>query len=351
MLLDLLMNACGSERWGITLAFLEEGPMVAAAREMGHEAGVIKAGRVREPLALAHAIRQLAGWIRESRPTAVLSWMPKAHLYGGPAAQLAGVPAVWFQHGITDGHWLDRLTTWIPAAGVLCCSEAAEQAQRQLRPERPMQVVSPSVNLDRFSGDALASPGACRETLGLHPAAPVVVMVARLERWKGVHVFVEAARAVRAVHPNAKFIVIGGTHALEPGYADEVQSASAQNGNVVQFMGHRSDVPLWIQAADVIVHASTEPEPFGIVILEGLALGKPLVASNAGGAIEILRDGEGLLTPPGDARALAGAVTDLLAESASERQERARRARARAEAFSAKGLPARLEAAVDRLLS
>ncbi len=350
MLLDLLMNARGGARWGITLAFLEDGPMVAAAESMGYEVGVIPAGRLREPLPFARAVRQLATWIRETRPTAVLSWMTKAHLYAGPAARLAGVPAVWFQHGITGGNWLDRLTSRIPAAGILCCSEAAEQAQRRLRPVTPTEVVTPSVGLDRFSEAALPSPGACREALELDPTAPTVVMVARLQRWKGVHVFVEAARKVRATHPDAQFVVVGGAHALEPDYADEVQAASARNGDVVLFAGYRSDVPLWMQAADVIVHASIEPEPFGIVLLEGLALGKPLIASNAGGPIEILRDGEGRLTPPGDASALAGAISDLLSEPESERQERARRARARAEAFSADGLPARLEAAIDRLL-
>lgn len=350
MLLDLLSNAHGDARWDITLAFLEDGPMVVAARSMGYEAQVICAGRIREPMSLARVVGNLAGWIGETRPSVVLSWMSKAHLYGGLAAWRAGVPAVWFQHGITTGHWLDRLVTCVPAVGVLCCSEAAQQAQRRLHPVRRTQVVAPSVDLDRFSESALPTPAACREALKLHPAGPIVVMVARLQRWKGVHVFVEAAQRVRVTHPDAQFVVVGGTHALEPGYADEVQGASARSGDIVQFMGYRSDVPLWMQAADVIVHASVEPEPFGIVILEALALGKSVIASNAGGAIEILRDGEGRLTPPGDARALGEAIIQLLSESESVRQVRARRARARADAFSARGLPARLEVSIDRLL-
>ena len=141
MLLDLLMNARGDARWDITLAFLEDGPMAAAAREMGYEVRVIPAGRLRQPLAFARAVRLLADWIRETRPSAVLSWMPKAHFYGGPAARMAGVPAVWFQHGITGGNWLDRLTSWIPAAGVSVAPRPPSRRNGGCGRQRPTQVV------------------------------------------------------------------------------------------------------------------------------------------------------------------------------------------------------------------
>ncbi|WP_243663184.1 glycosyltransferase, partial [Rhodothermus marinus] len=95
------------------------------ARALGFPAQVIRAGRLRQPVRYMRTVRQLARWFRQESLTLVLSWMGKAHLYGGVAARLAGIPAVWFQHGIpARDSWMDRWITRMPAVGVLACSEA-----------------------------------------------------------------------------------------------------------------------------------------------------------------------------------------------------------------------------------
>jgi len=83
----------------------------------------------------------------------------------------------------------------------------------------------------------------------------------------------------------------------------------------VHFLGFREDIPRLMRLTDVVVHTSVAPEPFGRVILEGMLSRRPVVAARAGGTMELAEDGAGgVLVPPGDAKALAGALGSLLAD-------------------------------------
>jgi glycosyltransferase involved in cell wall biosynthesis len=94
-------------------------------------------------------------------------------------------------------------------------------------------------------------------------------------------------------------------------YEDELHRRAAQLGvrDRAHFLGFRDDIPTLMRAVDIVVHASTEPEPFGRVIVEGMLARRPVIAARAGGAQEIITHEEnGLLTSPGDARQLAQAI-------------------------------------------
>lgn len=333
------------------VAFLEEGPMVERARAWGYRPHVIPSGRLREPAAYLRTVGRLRSWMRSERPAAVLSWMAKGHLYAGPAAASVGVPAVWFQHGISDGHWMDRASSALPARGVLCCSRAAETAQQGVRRALPTAVTYPSVDLDRFAAEVLPSPACAREQLGLAPEGPVVMLVARLQPGKGVPVFIEAAAAVERLVPKAQFVVVGGADPRDldyPGRLSE-QAHVLGLGDRIRFAGHQSNVATWMQAADCVVSASVAAEGFGMVLVEALALGKAVVATDLGGPREILHSGAGWLVPPGDPAALAQAMVQSVAEPPTAHAVRARRERARA--FDATRLPLRVHAAVQRLIA
>src|SRR5581483_8558189 len=89
-------------------------------------------------------------------------------------------------------------------------------------------------------------------------------------------------------------------------------------GRAVQFVGHVNDARPWMRAAEVFVHSSERPEPFGLVMAEAMVQERPVVAFDHGGAAEIVADGEtGRLVPPGDVRALAAAMIELLRDPAS----------------------------------
>jgi glycosyltransferase involved in cell wall biosynthesis len=313
--------------------FFQDGVLVEIAREAGVQAEVVPAGRLRQPVRFGRCVKRIARIAREAGTDVILSWMGKAQLYGGPAAMLAGVPAVWFQHGIPVGQRrMDNLATLLPAAGVLACSGHAAEAQRRLWPRRRTRVVYPPVDLERFDADRLPSPLEMRRQLGLPAGGPLIGMVGRLQRWKGFHVLVEAMPRILASQPEARCVLVGGEHAAEPDYANALKSQIEDLGmsDRITMVGLQQNVPQWMQAMDVIVHAS-DAEPFGMVVIEAMALGKPVVASASAGPTEIITpEVNGLLTPYGDAEALAAAVTRYLADTNfAARVGRAAHARAR----------------------
>jgi glycosyltransferase involved in cell wall biosynthesis len=315
MLLHLLSANRAEPRADYCLAFLSHGPMVDQVADMGYAVEVFDAGQVRDVVRYTRAVRDLARWLRRRRVDVALSWMSKAHLYTGVAARLARVPAAWWQHGIPDGHWIDRLATRLPARQVFCCSGAAMEAQRRLGPHRAARVIYPAVDLSEFQQETLPPVLSAREQLGLPSGGPVVGIVARLQRWKGVHIFVEAAAQITRSRPDVQFVIVGGEHPLETDYPGTLSALICERGleEHVRMVGAQTNVPLWMQAMDVVVHASIEPEPFGMVIIEGMALGKTVVASRAGGPLEIIEDNvNGLLVEPNCPRELAEAVLSAL---------------------------------------
>jgi glycosyltransferase involved in cell wall biosynthesis len=320
-------------------------------RALGAETAVIGAGRLRHPHRLAASVLRIASLARAWRADLIFGWMTKAHLYSSPAATLAGVPALWYQHGFPSRlNWMDRVATALPARGVLTCSSHVGQAQARLRPRRPIHVVYPGVDLERFDPETLPTPREARARLGLPLEGPLIGIVGRLQRWKGIHVLIDAMPAVLAEDPNAHCYVVGGTHALESGYRKElIRSIEALDlEDHVLLAGHRPNVEVWMQAADVIVHASNN-EPLGMAIIEAMAIGKPVIAAASGGPREIITDGvDGLLVPSGDAAALADALIRCL----SDKELRARlsqRAKTASGRFSLKAYTDSFSDAVSEL--
>lgn len=296
------------------VVFLRDGPMAGEARALGITVHVIEAGRFRQVIRRARAVWRIARIVRASRADLVLGWMVAGQLAAGPAALLAGKPDLWYQVGTPGPDWLDRVATLLPARGVLVLSRAGAEAQGRIWPRRTQWLVYPGASLDAFDPVALPTPNEARRRLGLATSGPIVGMVTRLQRWKGVHVLVDAMATVHAARPDAQAVIVGGPHETEPGYPAELEARVAALGlsGVVRFAGFQANVPEWMQAMDVIVHAS-DREPFGIVVIEAMALGKPVVAGSEGGPAEIVTDGvDGTLAPYGDAAALARAILRYL---------------------------------------
>ncbi|WP_433083513.1 glycosyltransferase [Dactylosporangium sp. CA-052675] len=140
-----------------------------------------------------------------------------------------------------------------------------------------------------------------------------VGLVARLQRWKGQHVFLEAfAHAFAGSEVRAR---LAGSALFGPdAYEGELRELAARLGiaGQVDFLGHVNDVTGLVDSLDVLVHASTRPEPLGQSVLQGLARARPVVATEGGGPGEWIEPGvNGLLVPPDDAGALAAALRSL----------------------------------------
>lgn len=295
--------------------FLEDGPMVEQVRSLGIDTKVIASGRLRQVHRWISAVFQIAVIARRERANVIVNWMWITHIYGGMAAIASGLPAVWYQLEVPDGKsWLVRLATLLPARAIVTLSKDGQAGQAQIWPHRPTSLVYPGVALDRFEPAVLPSPMEARMKLDLPLHGPLIGIVGRLQRWKGMHVLVNAMPQILQRYPDAHCVVVGGKHDLEGDYEEflKAQIAALGLGDRVLMVGLQRNVPEWMQAMDIFIHAS-DKEPFGIVIIEAMALGKPVIAGNAGGPTEIITDDvNGLLTPYGDADALAIAILRYL---------------------------------------
>jgi glycosyltransferase involved in cell wall biosynthesis len=166
------------------------------------------------------------------------------------------------------------------------------------------------------------------EAWRLPDGAPIVVLPGRLTRWKGQTVLIEALARMRRT--DAVAVLVGDAQGRE-GYRDELLSLAQARGVAerIRLAGDCADIPAGLMLADAVVSASTDPEAFGRVVVEGQAMGRPVVATNHGGAAETVEDGvTGWLVPPADPEALAARLDAVLALGAEERGALAERSRA-----------------------
>ena len=177
-------------------------------------------------------------------------------------------------------------------------------------------VIRNGVDLSRF--DDPPPSGRLRSELGLAEQTPLVGVVSRLTRLKGLEHFLEAAAIVRSRLPNVRFLVVGETSPMDRGYLRELREYAERCGvaREVTFTGLRHDVPAVLSSLDVSVMPSLN-EALSNVVLESMAAGAPTVATRVGGTPEAIDDGvTGVLVPPASSSALADAIVHLLNDTA-----------------------------------
>jgi glycosyltransferase involved in cell wall biosynthesis len=293
----------------LELVFFEDGPWPEELREAGLRVDVIRAGRVRQlPRTLA-TVGRLAALFRERRPDVILNWAAKTQLYASPAAVLAGMSGrvLWWQHAIAGRHWLDLAANALPAQAVACYSTAAAEAQRRLWPHRPTIVIPAGAAPAAHVQQALA--------LDLPTDVPVVGIVGRLQAWKGQDRLLRAQALLRQRGHRLHLLIVGGdSYGLSPRYAASLPALVEQLGlaGEVTFAGEVPDATPFIERLDVLVNAS-DPEPFGIVLLEAMAAAVAVLAVASGGPLDIVDSGRtGILARSGDPADLADALEPLL---------------------------------------
>jgi glycosyltransferase involved in cell wall biosynthesis len=198
-------------------------------------------------------------------------------------------------------------------------SEAVREHFLDTLGERSVQgeVVYDSFDLARFGSVEPGEAERVRKELGVSPGSALVSSFGRLVAWKGQEVFLRAVAEVARSHHELHALVVGDAAEGPEGraYVESLHGLARELGleSRLTFTGFRSDVPEVMAASDVIVHSSTQPEPFGRVIVEAMAAGRPVVATAAGGVPEIVEAGStGLLAAPGDVHGVATAIGELL---------------------------------------
>ncbi|GIK47362.1 MAG: glycosyl transferase [Alphaproteobacteria bacterium] len=253
------------------------------------------------------------------------------------AARLSGRPFVTTFHGIYNARSpLKRFYNSIMTRGdaVIANSHYTREhilERYQIEPQR-ISVIPRGVDLSVFDRARVKQSDVeiTRADWGLaaRDARCVVIAPARLTRWKGQLVLIEAVKLIEARRPGALKVILAGDPQGRQGYVAELKQAidGAGLGEVVFLAGHLRDMPLAFAASDIAVFPVIEAEAFGRGAIEAQAMGVPVVASNLGGYTETVVEGEtGFLVPSGAGQALAGALERMIDLGSENRAEMGRR--------------------------
>lgn len=252
----------------------------------------------------------------------------KALVVAGLTRLLTDTPLIWNLHDILTGdhfssfnQWLaTRLANWC-ADRVVVNSEATRDAfVASGGRRRKTALVYNGINATPFDAVTQEEVQITRRSLGIPSDVPVFGVFSRIAEWKGQHVMIRALSEI----PESHLLLVGDAlFGEDEEYKQKLEALCSRHGlnDRVHFLGFRDDVPTLMATTDAVVHTSTAPEPFGRVIVEGMLARTPIVATKAGGPLELIDDGKtGRLVSPGAPSELAGALQALLSdEHATER--------------------------------
>jgi len=354
-LLDLLAGLkTAHPDWHLALVSGSDGALVDEARALGVAASVLElppaiamlgdagaggpagmqtgwlalSGRMIAALpAAAVYVRRLRRAIADAEPDLIHSNSLKMHVLAGRAAP-RGLPMLWHLHDYVSARPLMSRVLPFYARGctsMIANSRSVADDARRVFPSARVCTVYNAVDLRRF---VPRGPALNLDALAGMPPLPEggirVGLVATMSRWKGHMTFLSALTALTPGPVRA--YVIGGPLYQTAGSQyglDELRSTAARMGLAerVGFTGFVADTAAAMRALDIVVHASTAPEPFGLVVAEAMACGRAVIVSAAGGAAELIDDGvTAMAHQPGDSAALSA----LIARLAGDRELRIR---------------------------
>jgi len=340
-----LLNNLDTSRYAPVVVLPEEGPLYEELKN-DFPLEIVPMRRItrsRNPIALVsyalnlcRSVRRLSLIIRRRGVRLIHCNTASAHLFGGIAGRLHRLPVIWHVRDVAPlgifGKLLFGLSSWVVVTSRFVAEEVSRYAGSAGRGKIVLIYNGVDVRGARPAGAqaGLEGGGRLRESCGLAPHAPTVAMVGQIVPWKRHADFIRAAGNILNEVPGAAFFLVGedlfGDHAA---YEDELRRTVVALGLERHFIftGYCKDVAALLSQIDVLVHPAA-CEPFGRVIVEAMALGKPVVAVDSGGPAEIVvHDWTGCLVPPGDVRAMAEAVIGLLRDADRRRLmgERARK--------------------------
>jgi len=240
-----------------------------------------------------------------------------SQLAGILAAKFLRVPCVAHLRDFEEVHPITRFYARMIDHHVAISGAVRENLLKLGVPDRRISVIHNGVDLDEFSD----SPDYTYlfQEFGIGTRQLRYGIFSRIIDWKGIREFIVAAKIVAHEFPAAKAFIVGGKSDGEDVFMQEMHKLVLDLNleNIVIFTGYRSDVPALMGFMDIVVHASKQPEPFGRVVIEGMAMKKPVVATKGGGPLEIVIEEEtGFLVEMGDSGALAQSVMTLLRQPA-----------------------------------
>lgn len=349
------LEALDPKRVKSIVVLAEEGPFAERLRDLQIETHILPlSGEVREVrkdslggggmlrhagagIAFVRYAFTIARFARAHQAFALHCNSLKADIYGCLAGRIARIPVIWHIRDHIDPSYLPGTAVRVLRAlartaptFVIAISESVLEKLFPDPEDRQKQLATRAKIIhDGLAEWELKTPLPTL-TSQWKNKPPRIGIVGRFVAWKGQHIFLQAAQQLQILQKAGDnetadrkngaepvFVLVGKPMFGEEDYEAELKRIAAPLGDRVQFLGFRSDVPAVLRDLDIFVHASTTPEPFGQVVIEAMAEGIPVIASDGGGVREIIEEGvSGLRTPMGDAIALAEALDKLLADPA-----------------------------------
>jgi glycosyltransferase involved in cell wall biosynthesis len=242
-----------------------------------------------------------------------------AHLYSILAAKITKRPIIWHMHDIITPRWFNKPVVWFAgkmANKIVAVSNAVRDSLLKFGiAEDKIQTVYNGMDCEISVPTALERQQ-IRNEFAISDHTVVITMVGAITPWKGQHILLQTAVKLASSIPSVRYLLIGDILLdSDKVYQQNLLNIVKQNQleSQIVFTGFRSDVSKIMAASDIIVHSSVKPDPLPTVILEAMALKKPVIAARIGGVPEIIESGiTGLLFIPENVTELATAVNQLV---------------------------------------
>jgi glycosyltransferase involved in cell wall biosynthesis len=233
------------------------------------------------------------------------------------AAQICGIPCISHLHSYPYLNHFDRMFSKFVDAFIYISSDVSKFHVCQGIPKSKGKIIHNGVDLNKFNRNF--DSDSIRDEFGIKPHQTLIGLIGRIDWWKGHEYFLEAMALASKRNDDLKGLIVGDLERRfsvnrNKLYFRKLKSLvnSLDLKDKIIFTGFRNDVPQIVSSLNLVVHASTKPEPFGMVVIEGMAAGKPVVATAAGGVLDIIQDGiNGLLVPCMDSDAIAEAIIHI----------------------------------------
>lgn len=290
---------------GVRVVYL---PLGIIRRKYMNPKGIIN--RIQQTKQAIKAIQEI---IREEKIDILYS-NTTAVLAGAFAAHKMGIKHIWHIHEIiTQPFFLFRGLSWLLkkyASHIIVVSKAVQDHWKKYIPISKILLVYNGIDYSEYH-----SPAAAQAKLRIG-------MIGRVHHWKGQGYFLQIAGELIKTYPDLEFIMVGDAFPGNEYLYEEINRLKTQHNlvNAVRDLGYRTDIPAILNQLDIFVLPSILPDPFPTVVLEAMAAGCAVVATNHGGATEMIESGkEGLLIPWNDAKAAATIMKPII-ENAAQRK-------------------------------
>lgn len=318
--------------WSSITVLPHDGPLVKLIEAEGSrvllmEHGVIRrqnlspAGLIKLSRELYSSYKQLSKLIKSEKIDLIYS-NSNSNIIGGILRKTHQVQHIWHIHEIiAKPKWFGRLIEFYikkTEDSVLCVSEAVRNNLPHIKPEK-LKLLYNGINISQFE----KADYDLKAELGLSNEKILIGMVARVNKWKGQFYFLEIASLLHKKYPNLHFVMAGDTFTGYEFLYKEIKESIQKLGlgDVVSDIGFRADVADVLSGIDIFALPSILPDPLPTTVLEAMAAGKPVIATNQGGATEMVIEGETGFLIPWDNPEVAVKAFEKLLDSPTLRQK------------------------------